>query len=1137
MTDLNEHPADENEKSVDPSAGQNLAASGEADAATADHPADSVQAAADPDELPEDEELTPELVEEEAIRGDFMLRWAAILLATLFGFSQIQDTRTLVHVRSGDHMRANGFLPDRTDPFSFVNEGQAVSNVSWAFDHVVSGVYQLGGETGLTVFKALIAIVIGYLLSVISVPGLPTWWSSICGVIAIAACSSDLIPITDLATLLFLVILLRWLHQHFEGLATGLQWKIPVLIAVWANFDPRAWLGVVAVAAFAAGTSISRRENTVPDSPRSLWPIALCSIAALAVNPFPIASLLSVLTVYTVEYPLLQSVNKLTTEGVTLLDGRTEAFSLLNTDVFSGFEFAYVAGLTMLVLAIAVVIIAKDRRELPWVMLLAVFAVLAVLRLHELAAASLVAAVVAGTVAQRWYRRVFPQEYSVATSEVMFSRGGRAATVFAFALLGFLIVADRLPTRSPVGVGFESDLKTTMVSLGEQLERLPEDARILHTKPEQGDILIWHGRKSVVDSRATAFGRAGSDESIIGRHQLMLTKLLRPGALQPEESPTGEQLPPPDTNWQDQYKQWQITHVMPRLAPPGAPDYVSFGQLSADRAWVLADVGASAAFFEYVGPNAASDVIQKKTINISRRAFIDAEPIEPEQIERVEFARDPNFYQKYVYRKRPVRSAALREAEHYVRLIPPRIGSVTEAEYLLSLPMLAVRRAGVAVAADPLDPNAYYWLGKGYQQLGMLENIAAQIRGGAAPEELRYFQAIMALRQAAQLAPEDSRAWSDLFDLYHQRGRVELASECLNRYLDLEGEAIRDEQFNESIKLRFEIQRGLNDHIETVHENLASTLEATEFSEEVEQHAAQKLQIIQELAGNGLVTSALKLCQENADILSSIPHFDILRGNLMLESGDLENGYELLRRAAVFARERPELFQATQWYGPVAIASLGKGEYLEAVDTWNDQLRQVEQIDDNPMLTQGLLTSLPLVAEVETRLGKRVPAWPLLQCEQIRIPLNAIPRGRTEPRFMIAMAYLEEGNLNNARVLLQSIVADAGNVEYRPLAIVYLSHLKEDAQEFIESTTLNLWEEWSFEDPDSTTEDTSAAEDSPSAESSAASAPKPASEPQPANDAQSGSDAQDAESGAKESAASPDASTDAASPAPQQAQP
>ncbi|HIE95805.1 MAG TPA: hypothetical protein EYQ63_02040, partial [Fuerstia sp.] len=61
------------------------------------------------DELPEEEELTPELVEEEAIRGDFMLRWAAIFLAVLFGFSQMADTRTLVHIRSGEQMMQNGF--------------------------------------------------------------------------------------------------------------------------------------------------------------------------------------------------------------------------------------------------------------------------------------------------------------------------------------------------------------------------------------------------------------------------------------------------------------------------------------------------------------------------------------------------------------------------------------------------------------------------------------------------------------------------------------------------------------------------------------------------------------------------------------------------------------------------------------------------------------------------------------------------------------------------------------------------------------------------------------------------------------------------------------------------------------------
>src|SRR6058998_1513492 len=42
--------------------------------------------------LPEWEPLTPELVEDEAIRGDFMLRWAMVLLALLIGCRQIVET-------------------------------------------------------------------------------------------------------------------------------------------------------------------------------------------------------------------------------------------------------------------------------------------------------------------------------------------------------------------------------------------------------------------------------------------------------------------------------------------------------------------------------------------------------------------------------------------------------------------------------------------------------------------------------------------------------------------------------------------------------------------------------------------------------------------------------------------------------------------------------------------------------------------------------------------------------------------------------------------------------------------------------------------------------------------------------------
>jgi len=101
-------------------------------------------------------------------------------LAVLFGFSQIAETRTLVHIRSGEQLRANGFLPGSSDAFAYSLESKPTANVSWLFDHVVSAAYAAGGEYGLTIFKALIAGLIAYFLSLISVPGMPTWWSFPC---------------------------------------------------------------------------------------------------------------------------------------------------------------------------------------------------------------------------------------------------------------------------------------------------------------------------------------------------------------------------------------------------------------------------------------------------------------------------------------------------------------------------------------------------------------------------------------------------------------------------------------------------------------------------------------------------------------------------------------------------------------------------------------------------------------------------------------------------------------------------------------------------------------------------------------------------------------------------------------------
>src|SRR5689334_5445371 len=71
------------------------------------------------DDIPEYEPLTPELVEDEAIRGDFVLRWSVVLMAFLVGSTKLADSVTLVHIKSGQYMASHGVLPPRTDVFSY----------------------------------------------------------------------------------------------------------------------------------------------------------------------------------------------------------------------------------------------------------------------------------------------------------------------------------------------------------------------------------------------------------------------------------------------------------------------------------------------------------------------------------------------------------------------------------------------------------------------------------------------------------------------------------------------------------------------------------------------------------------------------------------------------------------------------------------------------------------------------------------------------------------------------------------------------------------------------------------------------------------------------------------------------------
>ncbi|MBC7966666.1 MAG: hypothetical protein H7Z17_12180, partial [Fuerstia sp.] len=396
------------------------------------------------DELPEEEPLTPEMVEEEAVRGDFMLRWAAVFLAVLMGFTQISDTKPLVLIRSGDYMRTHGLLPPRTDVLSLTVADKPSPNVSWLFDHLISLCWSVGGDKALTLLKVLIAGLVGYLLTHISIRGVPTWWNSICAVFAIVACSSDFVPLPELVTMLGMTLTMKWLYQHRLGIASGLHWKLPLLIAVWCNFDSRAWIGAFVVLMYMVGVFVSNRITALKSEARveterpSPWLIAALCVVALLVNPFPGNSLLGLVTMYSVEYPAMQAQRPVNSPTVSAnFDGRVDYFSVLNPDAVRLFDHSQIAGLALVLMSFVVLLLARTRRDLGFLFALAGVTALSLLKAHELPEAAIVAAVVASISAQDWYRRAFSQQYTLDSKELLFSRGGRAVTVLALAALGF----------------------------------------------------------------------------------------------------------------------------------------------------------------------------------------------------------------------------------------------------------------------------------------------------------------------------------------------------------------------------------------------------------------------------------------------------------------------------------------------------------------------------------------------------------------------------------------------------------------------------------------------------------------------------------------------------------------------------
>ena len=900
-------------------------------------------------------------------------------------------------------------------------------------------------------------------------------------------------PVPELITLLGMTLTMRLLVKHRLGKAEGLMWKLPVLIAVWCNFDSHAWVGAGVIFAYAVGSAISGRITARKQSlaavaeQKTLLLPAVIAVLALLVNPFHINSLLAPLTTYSTEYPAMAAQQMSKDKVHIRFDGRVDFFSILNPDAFHLFDHSHVAGIALLFVVAVVLLLSRSVKDLGFLMVFVFVSFLAVMAAHEVPAASIAAAAIAGVVAQDWYRRSFNMKYSTDSKELMFSRGGRAATVLGLAMIGFCVVAARLPGAVPLGFGFDKETEVTIETFKEQLEDLDPEARILHTLIEQGDILIWSGRKSFVDSRVTPFGRRDDMESVFGKHGAILDSMLLQRAN--SEPPTSEDPKEKESLARQHHERlalaqqalrdYDITHIITRLAPPGPPDFASVKNLTEAGGWLRTSIGPSAAILERITPTMTQAQAEKIAFNLPRLAFRDRDL--PMATLR-QAATAPSFYEKHVYRTRKASSPNRRLGMHYLKLATTE----TQAPFVFAALNLAVRHLNLSLNETPDDLEVYNSLGQCYVTFNVGEQMFQGENASQRIAQVRYLQAVMAFRQATVIKPSDKFAWQNLHELHLQRNRLDLAVECLETWLKLEDETPRGsgDEYEDEITSFYQRKTQLKEQIAQAEEQVKTSVEqqieaikkqqkadksAKEDSEEAktaEEAAAEEAMevVITAMGYNsaGQPRKALEIMKAQAEAMRANPLGGILLGQLLLEAGELEEAHGMLSLMSQDAMKQPEAMGGIEWQLYTGISHLGLGDYPSADETWASQLSFLNRQISSGQAYGSILYTLPMIADVNISVNGAVPVWPFRNSTMSGDAIQSMNEGRAEISLLLGLIQLEEGNLANARKSLSRIITDYGSTRTSAMARFYYSMLDEKALSLFEQNFSRVWEEFEY---------------------------------------------------------------------------
>jgi tetratricopeptide (TPR) repeat protein len=1047
--------------SSEPFAGKASPESSDDDApeASSEAESDGEEAATDEtveDDLPEWEPLTPELVEDEAIRGDFMLRWAVVLLALLLGCREIADSASLVRIKTGEYLASNGVLPPANDVFSYTATERPWINTAWLFDLIVGGLYGAGGAVAVSLLMAVIAAATLYFVVHIRRPELPTWWTAFVAGVALIILQIEFTALPEIVTLLGIAWTLRGLMGWSQTGRKADLWCVAGSLAVWSNLDPRAFIGWLILATFAIGTflgdRLGRRQHHADACLKDLGIATIAGLIALMINPFGWHVLVEPTAFYSGQSPTLGASDLL---NVPLYSDRL--WQPLSLEVTAGVAVLGVAVLTSLV----------NLKRLDSGLTFAFLAVsgLAVVCSHELAAAALIGTVLAALNGQDWYRANCRLDYSTDTLELLWSRLGRAATVLALAAFAWLAISGRLmgPDGNRVGVGMSPQLAADISGLQQDLETAG-DARIFVTNVRHGDLLIWNDRPTFVDSRLSVY--AGGDDDILRLHD-QARRALRaadPASAAASAVVSGEDAGPageesgwsnPRQSLKELFDRFEIELATPRLWG-SSPDVQTWVAMERSPDWTLVSLGGTSAFYarsnQQAGENLAPENTDTplRTVDFVKLAFRDCRTPDIE-VERTDWPRPRTSYQDFLSLPARPASVSAQRARRQADLLSLGLngGVGLTADESFALAELALRDANAALDDNVNNLYAYQTQASVYQSLSTLESMV--LNGFRLPEvnQQRYTQRMLALHQAVLLDPDNLDLRTTLAEEYFSRQRFDLALDGINHSLDL----IRNLQNPNDAALAIaqrlsQVKRELEPRVTEVTAKVNEALVAPE---------PDLRGLIVALAQQGFPLKALELYEEHRLSFAGDLMIELQGAYLYAECGRLDDAET---QFAAFEAIEDDPSISFQWVLQSAWLKMAKGEYESAIALCQRRLRDVERSTANAMLS---LSSF--VQPIPQLLGER-QIWPATLTSASSRALYDTQEETTQLRWTVAMAMIEAGLCGDAVNILHELLDADPETRIRPIVALWLGLLTgESVPALPDSDTVPILIEDGPEDP------------------------------------------------------------------------